>query len=139
MKTETTLLKRPTKQQIMAFTQEMIEALPTWRERDKLQAGSFAKETWLKAKSSLVFICKNDMNSTTISYCSANPFNGHFSTRGYFCTVLKKEVQFNDMWVHSTSTPDDFEYLFEPIEDTEVPHHQLGADGLAMMGYECED
>jgi hypothetical protein len=36
-------LARPTKEQIMAFTQEAIDALPRWSEIKKVIPGSFAK------------------------------------------------------------------------------------------------
>lgn len=97
MKTKATL---PTQEQVKSFTQEQIEALPRWNEHDKIQLNSFAKATWMKAPSSLVYIINKDTND--IAYVNCNRHNGVISKYFYAGMTFLRSIAGSEMWVNAT-------------------------------------
>ncbi len=96
---------------IMSFTDEQVNALPTYTDKDKLKPGDFAKMTWMKAKPSLVYIVRNDPKSTDLSYCNCNRYNGHFDGKGYSCTVVERRLYSMTSWTCISKDIADLNYL----------------------------
>lgn len=86
------MINLPSKKEILIFTQEQVELLPSVTDCQSIPAGSFAKIGHLKTKSSLVFITLNDTinkNVGTICYVECNTFNGVISSNEWAGTYIK--------------------------------------------------
>lgn len=84
----------PTSAEVMAFTREQIEKLPSYTKVDQLPVGSFAKKGWLKAPSSLVYILRNEViegSGNAFSYVNCNIYNGVVSDQYYACSAYQRE------------------------------------------------
>lgn len=92
----------PNAETVKAFTQSQIEALPSWHSHDDVELNSFAKLTWGKAKSSLVFIIKKEANS--IAYVQCNPFNGIISSSLFAGMTFLRDIAGGKMWIHGPMT-----------------------------------
>ncbi len=79
----------PTSTEIMAMTQEQIDALPCYNEMDKVTLGGFARKTWALAPSSLVIIIQKD--GCNLAYMNVNKFNGVISDTCYAGMVFERE------------------------------------------------
>ena len=64
----------PKAAEVMAFSQEQINALPFFYDLDKIKEGGFAKRTWAKAPASLVYIARID--GPHVYWAFANKLNG---------------------------------------------------------------
>lgn len=93
------MLQLPTSEQVKSFTQEQIESLPSVPDVLNLPKGSFGKLTWRKAKSSLVFITRNEVVEGTgcsFAYVQCNPFNGHVATQEWASSAYLREYAYGD-------------------------------------------